>query len=107
MTSMTGADTSSGSGWGGSTGFACDDTTDCETCFSCAAIDGCAFEAQQCASNMDCSALIDCSNTCAEFAASQEEYDLCFEDCAAIYPEGIDLFYDYALCAENECSMCV
>lgn len=106
MTSMSGADTSSGSGWG-STGFACDDTSDCETCFACAAVDGCAFEAQQCADDMECSALIECSNTCAEFSVSQKEYDLCFSDCAETLPGGVDLFFDYALCAENECSMCV
>jgi hypothetical protein len=69
----------------------CDHSGACGTCESCAVNGYCSDEFDRCTADTECSALLDCLNTCTDAT--------CEAGCDKAHPTGITLYNQLVLCA--------
>lgn len=76
----------------------CSDTTTCEECFQCAVTGACKGVHDACADDATCVTLEGCIGDCSPTDTT------CISACATDYPEGLDLYEEYAECVN--CNSC-
>lgn len=67
----------------------CDEGS-CEDCQQCALSDECADEYDDCGADAECVEFANCAAECTDQA--------CFEECAAAYPSGAQMYNDLVIC---------
>ena len=92
----TSGPTSSASGGG-----VCDNSGDCYQCANCSLNNSCTGELNACMNDPDCTAFMDCLSACVD--------EICANDCANTYPNGVNGYMNMTVCAfcnacPNDCA---